>query len=65
MDECLRYSQNIDTFYDYMFDIINITKNKYKQSFVNYIDNKINEEVFTDPVNKQIKPIKKSKQMEI
>ena len=27
---------HIDTFYDYTFDIINITKNKKKQSFVNY-----------------------------
>ena len=27
---------HIDTFYDYTFDIINITKNKHKQSFVDY-----------------------------
>ena len=29
---------HIDAFYDYTFDIINITKNKYKQSFVNYTE---------------------------
>lgn len=27
---------HIDAFYDYTFDVINITKNKYKQSVINY-----------------------------
>ena len=30
---------HIDTFYDYTFDVINIKKNKNKQSVVNYIGN--------------------------
>jgi len=58
---------HIDTFYDYTFDIINITKNKQKQSFVSYIDDIIREEVFNVSVNKpkQTKPTKKSKQLEL
>lgn len=38
---------HIDTFYDFTIDIINITQNKHKQSFVNFIDNIIND----DPIN--------------
>jgi len=58
---------HIDTFYDYTIDIINITKNKNKQSFISYIDNIIKEDVYNEPVNKpkQTKPTKKSKQLEI
>lgn len=35
---------HIDTFYDYTFDVINITKNKHNQSYVNYIGNIINDQ---------------------
>jgi DNA repair exonuclease SbcCD ATPase subunit len=64
---------HIDTFYDYTFDIINITKNKNKQSFINYNDNIIKDEQNNTPANnsvqlnkpKQSKLSKKTKQLEI
>jgi DNA repair exonuclease SbcCD ATPase subunit len=58
---------HIDTFYDYTFDVINITKNKYKQSFINYTDNIIKDEPNNTPANNsvQLKISKKSKQLEI
>lgn len=42
---------HIDTFYDYTFDVINITKNKQKQSFVNYTCNIIKDEQPHTPAN--------------
>lgn len=42
---------HIDTFYDYTFDVINITKNKQKQSYVNYTGNIIKNEPFDTPAN--------------
>jgi len=64
---------HIDTFYDYTFDVINITKNKQKQSYVYYIGNIIKDEPIDTPVNytgqlnkpKQIKQPKKKHQVEI
>jgi DNA repair exonuclease SbcCD ATPase subunit len=42
---------HIDTFYDYTFDVINITKNKQKQSFVNYTCNIIKDKPHHTPAN--------------
>lgn len=64
---------HIDTFYDYTFDVINITKNKQKQSYVNYTGNIIKNEPFDTPANytvqlnkpKQTKQPKKKHQVEI
>jgi len=64
---------HIDAFYDYTFDVINITKNKQKQSFVNYIGNIIKNEQIDNPVNytgqlnkpKQTKQPKKKHLVEI
>jgi DNA repair exonuclease SbcCD ATPase subunit len=61
---------HIDTFYDYTFDIINITKNKHNQSFVNYsrlIRSYESDNIVQLKKLKQIKPrkIKQSVQIEI
>jgi DNA repair exonuclease SbcCD ATPase subunit len=64
---------HIDAFYDYTFDVINIIKNKQKQSFVNYIGNIIKNEQIDNPVNytgqlnkhKQTKQPKKKHLVEI
>lgn len=64
---------HIDTFYDYTFDVINITKNKQKQSYVNYTGNIIKDEPIDTPANytvqlnkpKQTKQPKKKHQVEI
>ena len=64
---------HIDAFYDYTFDVINIIKNKQKQSFVNYICNIIKNEQIDNPVNytgqlnkpKQTKQPKKKHLVEI
>ena len=58
---------HIDTFYDYTFDIINITKNKQKQSSVNYIDNIIKDDPdvtaanYIGQLNKTKQPMKRQK----
>lgn len=55
---------HIDTFYDYTFDVINITKNKHKQSFVNYIGNiiKANDIDISTKYTEQLNKHKNTKQ---
>jgi hypothetical protein len=55
---------HIDTFFDYTFDSINITKNKYKQSFVDFSNNIIKDnDVHTFDISTSITDKKRKKQL--